>query len=54
METKEVLAQYSGGYDEDRGVIFAVCLKCHRTVCGRPELAGCSHHTLDIFRKEAP
>lgn len=54
METKEVSAQHSGGYDEDRGVIFAVYLKYHRTVCEHPELAGRSHHTLDIFRKEAP
>lgn len=32
---------------------FAIYLKYHLTVCERPELVGYSHHTLDIFRKEA-
>ena len=33
---------------------FRVYLNYHFAVCERSDLIGISHHTLDIFRKEAP
>ena len=32
---------------------YALYLKYHFATCERPELAGYSNHTLDIFRKNA-
>ena len=32
---------------------FALYLKYHFTVCERPDMAGLTHHSLDIFRKNS-
>ena len=43
---RESIAEMS---DED----FEIYLKYHYAVCERPDMAGMTHHSLDIFRKIA-
>jgi hypothetical protein len=30
---------------------FALYLRYHFAVCERPDMAGITHHSLDVFRK---
>ena len=60
METKEYLTSYYNEYDENARLtsrhgddrMYKLYIKYHLAVCERQDMTGCSHHTLDIFRKE--
>ena len=54
MATKAYLENYNQNYDK-QGRMFSkhdLYLKYHLSTCERQDMAGLSHHTLDIFRKE--
>lgn len=54
METKAYLANDYQNYDEQGRLLSKhdLYLKYHLVTCERQDMVGCSHHTLDIFRKE--